>query len=105
MLQALKSFQRAIHLNPSVKEVWEEDLKWAYQLLLKKKTLSESETEAESHAGPILRNLQDCESQDTENAVAKRLPQRIITDNVPLSPAETNKLNIDGLPSGYVVMR
>lgn len=36
-LQAIRSFQVAFHLYPSNKELWEEDLKWAQQLLQQKR--------------------------------------------------------------------
>ena len=38
VLQALRSFSIAVHLNPTDKELWTEDLKWATELLLKKET-------------------------------------------------------------------
>ena len=35
-VQALTNFKKAIHLNPSERELWEEDLHWAANLLEKK---------------------------------------------------------------------
>ncbi len=38
--QALLVFSRAVHINPTDQELWEEDLKWAHQLWTKKQKIS-----------------------------------------------------------------
>lgn len=40
---AKRSFCKAIHLNPSVEELWEEDLKWTVELIKKKSERKEIE--------------------------------------------------------------
>ena len=40
VLQAITSFSKAIHLNPTESELWEEDLKWARFLLSEKLEMS-----------------------------------------------------------------
>ena len=38
-LKALKSFERALHVNPASSELWSEDLSWARSLLRRKAAL------------------------------------------------------------------
>ncbi len=38
--QAILVFSRAVHINPTDKELWEEDLKWAHDLWTKKQKIS-----------------------------------------------------------------
>ncbi|KFM70341.1 hypothetical protein X975_19481, partial [Stegodyphus mimosarum] len=42
------SFSKAIHLNPSEKELWEDDLKWTLTLLERKSKLDSQNTEREA---------------------------------------------------------
>lgn len=46
-MQALTNFKRAIHLNPSKRELWEDDLHWAASLLEKKSVVGSSTDEKE----------------------------------------------------------
>jgi len=39
--QAIKSFSRAIHLNPTSEELWQDDLMWAVDLLNKRSFLAD----------------------------------------------------------------
>ena len=39
-MQAVRAFSKAVHLNPTVKELWKEDLQWACTLLEQKKHIT-----------------------------------------------------------------
>ena len=47
ILKAKKSFSKAIHLNPAIEELWEEDLKWTIELIKKKNKLKKEEEESQ----------------------------------------------------------
>lgn len=47
ILKAKRSFSKAIHLNPAVEELWEEDLNWTLGLIKKKNKLKEEEEKSQ----------------------------------------------------------
>lgn len=86
-LQAVRAFSKAVHLNPTVQELWKEDLQWACTLLEQKKhitaELEEStltnnatikELDTESRTDDAEEYIEDVVSQDKdsddENALA-----------------------------------
>ena len=42
--QALRSFEKAAHLDPTNSELWEEDLQWAWELVRKKDKMATAGT-------------------------------------------------------------
>ncbi|MED6262300.1 hypothetical protein ATANTOWER_017432 [Ataeniobius toweri] len=68
-LQAVKSFQIAIHLCPSERSLWQEDLNWALtlqkqQLATKEKIRQEEETKKQILNAPELEQDYDFESDE-----------------------------------------
>ena len=45
---AVRSFQKAVHLNPDDQDLWKNDLEWAMDLLNQKDKKIKNETETES---------------------------------------------------------
>ena len=66
--QALKSFSRAVHLNPEDRELWEDDLMWANSLLLKKQRLDEEKKLEmnQKNTGVTITELDNDESEACE---------------------------------------
>ena len=46
--QALRNFEKGVHLDPTDQEVWTEDLSWARKLVREKETREKERTQAES---------------------------------------------------------
>lgn len=68
-LQAVRSFQVAIHLCPSERSLWEEDLTWAWklqkqQLAVKEKIQEEEDTKNQIINAPELEQDYDFESDE-----------------------------------------
>lgn len=101
-MQAIKSFSRALLINPAISELWTEDLQWACSLLQKKNSLvinNENEKVEPEHKLKIteldsdMRN--NSEDIDYDGAGAVSL------DDVP----KENGRKLKKLPKNYVYMR
>merc|ERR1712004_922636 len=61
---ALKTFCKAVHLHPIDKELWEEDIAWAYNLLKQKQAAEQERLKAEEKLKTpacTIRELEDSE--------------------------------------------
>lgn len=112
-VQAIKSFSRAVHLNPADTELWNEDLRWSFKLLLKKNHVQQ-ETESllavqsrHQHTKVLRGDSDEDSSEDEDNLI----PQRTIVDinaETKVNSGAFGRSNIDNLsaiPSDYVLMR
>ncbi len=73
VFQAVRSFQVALHLHPSERRLWEEDLGWALQLREQQKALCEREKQEEEARrllveAPELKSDYDFESDEVIEA-------------------------------------
>lgn len=73
LFQAVRSFQVALHLHPSERPLWEEDLGWALQLRKQKRVLSEKEKREDEARkllveAPELKSDYDFESDEVIDA-------------------------------------
>lgn len=42
-MQALRNFEKAVHMDPSNPELWSEDLQWAWKLVKEKEKMDSTE--------------------------------------------------------------
>ena len=107
LLQAIKSFSRAIHLNPAEKELWEEDLQWAWSLLQKKQQLDE-ERRSQQNVGrikitPVVDPGEFVESEEEE--VGDREVDIYRNYGNKKQEKEGHSEGVKRLPTDYVQMR
>lgn len=112
VLQAIKSFSRAIHLYPAEEELWKEDLHWAVNLLQQKKDL----------ASKLKASMDTCESnkiveiaeevpgfsldETSQNGSLDEYESKMKLEAVDNSKASQCKVqNLNQLPTNYVLMR
>lgn len=108
-LQAIKSFSRAIFINPAEKELWEEDLHWATSLMQRNETVTamkEQQKKTEKSANIIeLDTNNDPEDQqdvkkDDSHSHSSVVSGRELSQNFTrLEPS------LQELPPNYVCMR
>ena len=71
---AVKSFQKAVHLNPDDEELRKDDLEWALGLLKQRdeKLISENtETGENTNTSTILENNENCHQSDKKDSLVK----------------------------------
>ncbi|CAL1533498.1 unnamed protein product [Lymnaea stagnalis] len=102
---ALKSFSRAVHLNPADQEMWTEDLLWTKSLLERKKIAAEPEQVPRSTL--TVRELEDdCDStSSTSSAVTGERSVMPYNAGLLTSTEKSFGKNIKWLPSNYIQMR
>ncbi|XP_045159179.2 tetratricopeptide repeat protein 33-like [Mercenaria mercenaria] len=107
---AVDSFSRAVHLNPGSKELWEDDLMWAYSLLQKRQKLEEekkqilkekfgggvkivevgsdidTDVDDEEKAVDIYRQVHEQGGKKTEGKSLRNLPTNYVQMRDPLPP-------------------
>ena len=94
----MKSFSRAVHINPANTEMREDDLMWAAELVRRKASLDQAAAEAASN-GSITELDADGDSVKDDNQLTAQC-----TDSCNLSP-EQSAVEMEKLPSNYVIMR
>ena len=106
----MKSFSRAVHLNPGDRELWEEDLMWAHSLVQKREKLEE-EKELEKKRLNTVKPLTITEigSEDTIN-VEPTIENAVEVYKNSYSGSRTREFELEemplkGIPSNYVQMR
>ncbi|KAH3848885.1 tetratricopeptide repeat protein 33-like [Dreissena polymorpha] len=109
---AVNSFSRAVHLNPDDKELWKDDLLWAYSLLQKREQL-EGEKEKQKEEMKVkagVRITEIKEGNDINSAEACDLDKESCK-TVSVCKNVTNIQKIDAgasvkkIPTNYVQMR
>lgn len=101
-IQAVKSFCRAVHLNPGEREVWEEDLSWACDLLAKKQRIQRELAETRQRAD----KTQGARVEDLENSsVCKDLERVSSYKDIEEDSGGGLAENVNTIPSNYIVMR
>lgn len=100
---AVLSFSRAVHLNPGDKELWEEDLDWAFSLLKKHRKIEQQkrqELEQKSNGVKIV------ELENVAQASSAVIPFKgNLTEHKSLPDNDKCFDNIKRLPTNYVQMR
>ena len=108
--QALKSFSRAFHLNPSDSELYRDDLLWAFDLVDKKAAIEKEQREAaiaDVNNSVVCDDLNndDCSADSVDFVAVQRIPK---TEHLSLEPSggtTDNSCELSRIPSNYVIMR
>lgn len=114
-VQAIKSFSRAVHLNPAETELWNEDLRWSAKLLHKKDCIQQ-ETESllsEQSQQLHLKMQRDSDDSNEDNSEDEDVlaARRTVVDvnaetKVNFGAFRRNNINsLSAIPSDYVLMR
>ncbi|KAL3870104.1 hypothetical protein ACJMK2_042717 [Sinanodonta woodiana] len=106
---ALRSFSKAVHLHPDDKELWEEDLLWAFSLINKKEQVTREKAQEEQKKQKKCNSL-TIQELDAESGLdgANKSIQLYSSKGTNLSTERTeacNVKNIKRLPDNYVQMR
>ena len=102
----MKSFTRALHLNPASDELWEEDFKWAYSLLQQKRNAEAELSKMKETKSNIIELSDDDDSRGSHSDSAKAV--KAYSKPVESKTEKKDKFpsNVDGkLPTNYVLMR
>lgn len=94
-VQALKSFSRAVHINPEDADLREDDLNWAAELVHRKAQFDRAAVEAAS-SSDITELDADSTSIDSDNQLTSQ------HSNLPNKPFN---VGLNELPLSYVAMR
>jgi len=99
-IQALKSFSRAIHINPASTELREDDLMWAAELVHRKASVDTTDVSTASSINNNTELDSDGDSVEDDNQLTA---QHIDSSSFPSEPSD---VELEKLPSNnYVIMR
>ena len=100
---AITSFSRALHLNPTDREVWIEDFAWAVELINKQKTALEKEAEEQAKSSLTITELPDDSEASLTVAKWKVDPNFLLP--VAGSSSASQEKDIKTLPKNMVKLR
>jgi len=98
-MQAMKSFSRAVHINPADTELREDDLMWAAELVHRKASFDRAAAAAAINSSNTELDIDGDSAEDSSNQLTA---QHMDSGNL---PSEPSAVELEKFPSNYVIMR